>query len=566
MWRLLFLKRRRGREIEPDEILLDARNLPSLNTYQFEGRFERAITKRSVAILGLGFLAVGLVFAGRSWNLMVQNGEAYAAHSENNRIRHAPVFAERGILYDRTGTELAWNAPNTDAPFAERQYIEAHGIAHLLGYLNYPSRDAQGFFYREDFIGVSGAEAFFDDILGGKNGSQLIETDAHGKIVTSNIAHLPEDGRSVTLSIDAEVTATLYSEIKSLAERVGFRAGAGIIMDIATGELLAVTSYPEYSSNTLANDNDEAAIRAYRDDPATPFLYRAASGLYTPGSIVKPFVALGALNEGTVSSQHTILSTGALVVPNPYDPSNPSIFRDWKAHGVVDMRRALAVSSDEYFYRIGGGYGGDKGLGIKEIERYFRAFGFGSIAGFGLAPEEAGVIPNPAWKEENFDGDEWRIGNTYHTAIGQYGMQVTPIQVVRAVAALANGGTLVTPRIDRSESDEYLETLKHPVPIKIDEHMFDVVREGMRLAVTGGTAQGLSMYNLQVAAKTGTAELGAEKRYVNSWVTGFFPYEEPKYAFAVVMERGPVENLTGATYVMRRVLEWMSTTTPEYLK
>ncbi len=570
--RKFWFVRRRGREIEPDEILLDAHNLPSLNTHQFEGRFERPITKRAVALLGAGFLCIGLVFVWQAWTLMVRQGEAYAIRSENNRIRHVPVFAERGVIYDRAGVELAWNAPNDADAFAERRYREEAGLAHVLGYVGYPSKDSQGFFYREDFIGKSGVEAFFDDELGGENGTQLVETNALGSIVSANVARMPKDGKNVTLSIDANVTSALYREIRGLAEQVGFVGGAGIIMDVRTGELLAITSYPEYDSHALTNESSEETVAAFRDDPAMPFLYRAVSGLYAPGSIIKPFVALAALNEGVVTPEKSILSTGALVVPNPYDPSRPTIFRDWRAHGLVDMRRALAVSSDEYFYRIGGGFAGEPGLGIERIERYMRAFGFGAPTGFALTAEPEGVIPNPAWKEAQFEGDPWRIGNTYHTAIGQYGMQVTPLQVVRAIAALANQGTLVTPRITFGQvtagtvSAVHESGLTKPVDIEINASHFRIVEEGMRQAVTEGTAQGLSMYDVQVAAKTGTAELGIEKQFVNSWVTGFFPYEEPRYAFAIVMERGPVYNLTGGTYVMRRVLEWMATSTPQYLK
>jgi penicillin-binding protein 2 len=331
-------------------------------------------------------------------------------------------------------------------------------------------------------------------------------------------------------------------------------------MDINSGEILAMVSFPEYDSTVLTIGKDKSLIDGYFANKNNPFLNRVTSGLFTPGSIVKPFVAFAALEEKIIDPLKQIESTGQLVLPNPYNPSNPSIFKDWKAHGFVDVRRAIAVSSDVYFYQIGGGFGNQKGLGIEKLEKYFKIFGFGEATGIMTDEEENGVIPNPKWKEDNFDGEIWRIGNTYHTAIGQYGMQITPIQAVRAVAALANGGYLVTPSL------LFSATSSPQIGSRINGRWenFKIVQEGMRQAVTEGTAKGLDTQAVSIAAKTGTAELGDRKQFVNSWTIGFFPYEKPKYAFAIVMERGPVKNLIGATYVMRQTIDGMAKNTPEY--
>jgi penicillin-binding protein 2 len=154
------------------------------------------------------------------------------------------------------------------------------------------------------------------------------------------------------------------------------------------------------------------------------------------------------------------------------------------------------------------------------------------------------------------------VGDTYNTSIGQYGMQITPIQAAVATASLANGGHLVTPSILFTATS----TVALGEKVKGSPENFQIVREGMRQAVLGGTAAGLNMGAVEIAGKTGTAELGARKQFVNSWVIGFFPYENPKYAFATVMERGPVKNLTGATYVMRQLFDWMAINTPEYFE
>jgi penicillin-binding protein 2 len=257
-----------------------------------------------------------------------------------------------------------------------------------------------------------------------------------------------------------------------------------------------------------------------------------------------------------------LFTEGYLSVPNPYDPTKPTIFKDWKNHGYVDMRKAIAMSSDVYFYITGGGFGDQKGLGIDLINKYMNMFGFGqniSLEGFFSGP--SGIVPNQKWKADNFKGESWMVGNTYHTSIGQYGFQVTAMQLVRAVASLANGGILLDPSIvalkDVSDASG--------VDLHLDQQDLKVVREGMRMAVTEGMSGSVNFPNLKVALKTGTAELGASKQYVNSLVTGFFPYDDPKYAFAVIMEKGRVDNTYGATGVMKNVLEWLQVYGSEYL-
>src|SRR5262249_35638114 len=139
--------------------------------------------------------------------------------------------------------------------------------------------------------------------------------------------------------------------------------------------------------------------------------------------------------------------TGSITVPNPYDPEHPSVFNDWRPQGYVDLRHAIAVSSDVYFYEVGGGYKNQPGIGIYNIEKYTRMFGLGSTTGIDFPGELSGTVPDPEWKAATFNGEPWRLGDTYNTAIGQYGFQVSPLQVVRSVAALANGGTILVPSL-----------------------------------------------------------------------------------------------------------------------
>ena len=547
--------------IEPDEIFLDSSNLPNFDTHQFEGRLVSPISGRVIALLSVFFVITLITLVYKTWNLQVVNGSVYASRSENNRLRHTTLFSPRGVIFDRNKKELAWNIYGEDKEFALRKYTELPGFSHILGYVKYPAKDSSGFYYNENYVGKTGIENFFNSDLSGENGQKIIETNALGKIQSENVNRPPKNGDNILLTVDEQLQNKLFESISGLVQRAVFSGGAGVIMDVHNGEILALSSYPEYSSQIMSDGADGSAIKAYLEDKNRPFLNRVIDGLYTPGSIVKPFVALGALTEKIISPYDTIFSGGKIIIPNIYDPSKPSVFTEIRAHGFVDMRKAIAESSNVYFYEVGGGFENQKGLGIANIEKYVRMFGFGSDFPEGFFSGKSGVVPSPEWKKETFKNDSiWRLGDTYNTAIGQYGFQATPIQVVRAVSAIANGGTLVNPSIILN----YPNTEVKPINIKTED--FQVVREGMRGAVQYGTAVGLNIPQVEVAAKTGTAELGTAKKFVNSWAIGFFPYKNPKYAFAVLMERGPSANLIGGLFVMRELLDWMSLNTPQYLE
>ncbi len=555
-------KKIKGQPFDMDEVLLDATNLPHFDTQQFEGRLEKPIRPGVIfSVFILFSIAMG-GFLFRSWDLQIAEGQKWQEHSEYNRLDNTLIFAKRGSVYDRNGAPLAWNITDTatNTPYLLRRYKEGVGLGHILGYVRYPKADTSGNYYQTTYEGVGGVESLYGELLGGENGTQIIEENALGTIVSEAIINTPKEGIDLHLSIDAEVQSKLYTTIQELADRVGFKGGAGAILDVTNGELLALASYPDIDSQILTDGNNGEAISTFLTSKRKYFLNRAVSGLYTPGSIVKPFMGLAALEENIISPEKEIYSAGYISIPNPYDPTRETVFKDWKAHGWVDLRDALAVSSDVYFYAIGGGYEDQVGLGIRRIDEYMKLFGLAEKTGIDVIAEAVGTIPTPEWKEEVF-GEDWLLGNTYHTSIGQYGFQVTPIQMVRAIAALANGGMLVTPHITIQDK----HTATELIPGISDDHL-EIIREGMREAVTRGTAQGLSTPTVRVAGKTGTAELGVKKDRVNSWVTGFFPYEEPRYAFVVVMEDGPVKNLIGGTYVMRQMLDWMAQNTPEYLR
>lgn len=545
--------------MDPDEVFLDSSNLPQFDTFQFEGRIETPISKDTIVLLAIFFLTIAFIFLYRVGNLQIVHGAVYADQSEDNRLSHILIFPERGVIYDRNSVELAWNIPGEEEAVPSRAYIQKPGLSHILGYVSYPLADNKGVYYSTEYIGNDGIELQYNHILNGEGGLMIVETDALYSVQSENVVQLPKDGDDITLTIDSRVQSKMFEFMVELADEKDFQGGSGVIMNIHNGEILAMTNFPEYNSAILSEGEDADTIARYVQDINTPFLNRAVAGNYTPGSIVKPVVVLGALQENVISPQKNILSTGSISIDNPYNPELKTVFTDWKAHGWVDAKKALAVSSNVYMYVIAGGYQDQRGLGIERLEKYVRMFGLGGPTGVDIPGEAKGVIPSPEWKKIAFDGDDWRIGDTYNTAIGQYGFQVTPIQMARAIGAIAADGVMQTPHVVLNETSPGTK-------VDVDDIHLRTVRQGMRQAVTSGTAQGLNVPQVLVAAKTGTAEVGISKARVNAWIVGFFPYDNPKYSFAIMMEKGPRDNLVGGLYVMRQMLDWMEAETPEYLE
>lgn len=568
MWKS-FRKKRRSYEIAPEDIFLDSSNLPEFNRHQMEGRIEKAIAERHIKLLGLFFAMLLLFLGGRVFALQITEGETYAARSERNSLRNDVLFSDRGLITDRDGELIAWNRSNEEpGGFSWREYIDAGGFGNIVGFVRYPAKDKSGFYYKTDISGADGVEAYFNELLAGANGLKIVEADVRGEVQSESTIRPAEEGETLVLSIDAAIQKSFYDTLKQTVETSGFVGGGGVIMDVHTGEVLAMVTYPEFSSKVMTDGGDVATIQGYFKDERNPFLDRAISGLYAPGSIIKPFLAIAALNEGVITPEKKIESTGSITIPNPYNPELPTVFRDWKAHGWTDIREAIAVSSDVFFYAIGGGYADQKGIGIAGIDKYAEMFGFGKpIPDSFFSIKNNGTVPTPEWKLKTFNGDPWRLGNTYHTSIGQFGFLVTPMQAARALTAVATGGTMVDPQIVKAGAPGYEEPRKAKLEGISDEH-YRVAREGMRLAVTEGTMGALNFQDISIAGKTGTAEVGTVKGYINSWVTGIFPNENPRYSFALVLERGPSEYAEGATPSMRRVFEAMrsATSTAGYLK
>ena len=420
-------------------------------------------------------------------------------------------------------------------------------MGHLLGYTGLPSKEdfkKKPDILSEDIIGKDGLEKKYEKVLRGISGVKLTERDSQGNPVSESVQVVPQNGQNLTLTIDSKVQSYLYAAMESVVKERNFEGGAAVIIDVSDGNILAMASVPEYSSKVLSEGGPVDLINGYIKDKNKPFINRAISGLYAPGSVVKPFVALAALSERIISPEKDI-QRWQYFHTKSFFPDKKTIFKDWKAHGWVDMRQALAVSSDVYFYEIGGGFEDVKGLGINKIYEYAKKFGLGEKTGIDLLGEAEGTVPSPAVKEKNNPADPlWRVGDTYISAIGQGYFLTTPIEIAVYIASIANSGKIVVPRLVKTDSLEAelpsgssASKLKQ---IDIPEEYFKTVKEGMRMAVTEGTAQGLSFPDLKIAAKTGTAEVGERKISFTLGLSAFILTKIPNMLLPWFWKKAPL--------------------------
>ena len=229
-------------EIAPDEILLDGSNIPEFNKQQFEGRIERALGGQAVIFLGVIFALVGVLYTARVGQLQIVNGDSFRIRSEDNSLRQVVLRTERAAIYDRNNELLAWNKPQIG-----REYKDLPGLAHVLGYLGFPSREeiAQEETLKPDIrIGKQGVEKVYEERLRGVIGEKFQEVDSLGRVISENLYRVPKDGVPLSLTIDSRLQSSLYNKMKEVADARDFSGGAGIIMDVTNGDVLALISFP----------------------------------------------------------------------------------------------------------------------------------------------------------------------------------------------------------------------------------------------------------------------------------------------------------------------------------
>ncbi len=527
-------------EITPDEIFLDATNVSDFDYGRFQGRLEKPISSK---IFNGVLFSFGIIFAiifVQTFKLQIIQGATYAKESAQNHIRSTVLFAPRGIIVDVNGNVLVDNIENTKGKVRRSYTVPVLGS--VIGYVSYPKKDTSGNYYDTIEKGITGIEAQYNSQLSGSNGTILTEVNALGHIYSQGVIMPVHEGKPLRLSIDVQYEQALANALQDVIKRNQFEGGGAVIMNVHTGAIRAIASYPTYNPNVLSNGSPAKTIAKYNNDPRHFYLDRVIQGLYAPGSIVKPFIASGALTDGIITPNTKIDDKGFIEIQDPYHVGKVFLYKGWKALGILTVRKAIAWSSDIFFYTVGGGFGSQKGLGIKRLDYWYGQFGLGEKTGIDLPNESVGLIPTPEWKNKVLH-EPWYLGDTYFTAIGQYATQVTPIQMVRATAAVANGGMLLTPTLLAGMTPSYRR-------IPVTQSSLMVVREGMREGVTSALAWEVDLPYLSVAAKTGTAQVGIHNQYDNSWVEGFFPYINPQYAFAVVLGRGPSGKGEKATVVM----------------
>ncbi|MFH1450993.1 MAG: penicillin-binding protein 2 [bacterium] len=452
---------------------------------------------------------------------------------------------------------------------AVRNYDDGVSFSHVIGYtgrINSAEYQSLSGYFPTDYVGKSGIEKSYETILRGEPGVLRIEKDAFGNKQAETTIADPKSGKSLILWLDGELQKKSEEELRKILDKTGSPKGVVVAMNPKTGGILAMVSLPSFDNNLFSKNSDPAVVNELLNNQLQPLFNRAIAGTYHSGSTIKPLIASAALEEKIISPNKRIDdSLGYLSVANPWDPEKPSRFNDWTAHGLVTLRQAIAVSCNVYFYTIGGGYGSQEGLGVSRIKKYLGLFGWGHKTKIDLPGEREGLIPDPSWKKEYFkDSAEeiWRDGDTYNLSIGQGYLLVTPIQVVTAFSAIANGGKLLEPQIVKtiisglfSEPQDVINM--EPEIIRedfIDSNNLEIVREGMREAVLYGSSVTLNSLSVEAAAKTGTAET-SKKNYYHNWVTVFAPYDDPQIVLTVLIE-DVKEVQVAALPVAKAILEW----------
>jgi len=436
----------------------------------------------------------------------------------------------------------------------KREYLLAPYFSHVLGYTGEISSlelEERSDYLLGDRIGKNGLEYQYENVLKGKPGKERLEGVSLGKTSRLLAVKPAQPGQSLVLSLDAELQRKLYQSLKEMTESLSeTNKAAALAVDPANGGILALVSLPSFDNNLFSQRLNKDKLQILLEEPDQPFLNRALAGQYAPGSIVKPIMAVAALEENIIGAQETIYCQGGIGVGAWY-------FGDWKNHGPVNLNKAIAESCNVYFYTIGGGYGDRKGLGGERIAKYFKEFGLGRISQIDLPHEKSGLVPTKDWREAQ--GNSWYLGDIYNLSIGQGDLLVTPLQMAMAVAGLANGGNLYQPQVVDKVIDFDKNIIRNIFPKITNQSLaklenLEIAGQGMREAVLSGSARRLLGLPVTSAAKTGTAQFGAEEK-THAWVVSFAPYESPEIVLVVLVEGGG-EGYKAAVPVAKDVLEW----------
>ncbi|MFH0988061.1 MAG: penicillin-binding protein 2 [Parcubacteria group bacterium] len=430
---------------------------------------------------------------------------------------------------------------------AQREYLTVYNgqpvssLAHVVGYVGrinqseYEKRGANGYLLN-DYIGKTGVEASFESQLRGRYGKEQVEVDSSGRAKQIIAREEVQKGDNLYLSIDLKMQAKLEDIIRDRLRVMNKDRAASIVINPQNGEVLAMVSYPSFDANLFSKGVSQADFSALINNSDLPLLNRVTSGEYQSGSIIKPVISAAALQEGVINDATSFLSTGGLQISSWFFP-------DWKAggHGITNVRKALADSVNTFFYIIGGGYQNFVGLGVDRIKKYGEMFGLNKPTGIDLPSEKSGFLPTAEWKLKT-KKEQWYVGDTYHVAIGEGDLLVTPIQVAAYTACFANSGIMFKPQlIDRFFQQSTGREIDVNATVAnvgfIDQRFMTTVRQGLRQAVTQGTAKILNGLPVTSAAKTGTAQWQTGE-IPHSWFIAFAPYDKAQLAIVTLVEEG----------------------------
>ncbi|HTO76021.1 MAG TPA: penicillin-binding protein 2 [Thermoanaerobaculia bacterium] len=561
--------------------------------------------------------AVFALLAIAYWYVQIVRGEYYFTLSENNRLRSVKITAPRGYIFDRNGVALVENEPAYNlqlyrretrdledsesfavgvlrlppeqvrarleralknpefvaVPIAENLGIEevasiearspehpefaisisqrrlySHGVvaAHALGYLAEATVDQikapQSGYAPGDWIGQKGIEATYEPLLAGVNGERRVVVDSHGREIAEQGRTPAQPGQNLFTTLDLDLQRIAEDYFKE-------RVGSVVAMDPKTGEILALVSSPSYDPNWFTRRVTEDEWTRLTTDPHHPLQNRAIQNAFSPGSTFKPFLAYGALAAGLVDPDARVFCPG-------YAEFYGRVFHchNKNGHGWVNLRDAIKVSCDVYFYTLG------RRLGIDRIAEISKSFGFGEPTGVDLQFEKAGLVPSEEWALTKRHA-RWYPSETISVAIGQGPVLVTTMQLARALSGLLENGRLPTPHLFLASQEarsgnrlRYKVETKPGTPLAADK--LAIVKNGMWAVLNepGGTAFGSRVRGVEAGGKTGTAQvvgkesgLAAKGAYADhAWFIGFAPVEDPQMVVAVFVENGGHGNLAAA--------------------
>ncbi|MBP7057243.1 penicillin-binding protein 2 [Candidatus Gracilibacteria bacterium] len=492
--------------------------------------------------------------------------------SEKYRFLYKPIVIKNNIDHD---TKLKLISTFTDHntgilvldDFSRNYLPSSQGLVHAIGYLGKITdtdwQNARDTYTIDSTVGKVGIEKSYEQYLRGVNGTQKIVVNARNTKVDTLFTSAPQHGCDLITTIDSKLENISNIFLQETIKKYGASGGSVVVMNPNNGQVLALVSQPDFDNNLFAGGVRGKEVQEYEkllEDKNTPFLNRAISGTYPPGSTFKIVTASSVLEAGIVSPTDKIDSPGQIRITSQFDDQVGFFYKDWKAdgHGLLSIVDALAVSSNTFFYQVAGGFESRVGLGVERLSQTAKQFGLGTPLGIDIPGEQAGMVPTPEWKTEKI-GASWFTGDTYNYAIGQGYLLATPLQVAGFTSVMANNGKLYQPYLVKEIKNCPESSQREPQVIQesfLKQSTIDVVKQGMYESIYGdiATAKTLRSLPFTMAGKTGTAQFNNNQN-AHGWFTAFAPYENPEIVVTVMIE-GRIEGSGIAVQTAKQILQW----------